>query len=322
MGFLKRTWQRAKRGVKRKLNVVHDKSRKFYRGSGLKKAVSYAPLVGAAIGGVASAYTKDPRFAQIGGAIGTAAKDALSGDFKKALEVVEDNISPEAKESVDKIKKQVESVKSDVTEAFNKADNVFEDAEQVGKKVKSGDFGEALQTVEKYMSPEQKQTLDTAIMSGKELKEDAKNLLDNLDDAGTKGPEFFNKLNEKKIQLSDAVTGDSLYVDGVEGLKTKAKNMLEEGKENMMERMKGIKDTMNDLKAADLLPTEIPKEEAENNVPKLKDPDADVQVQSLAELNELVNTDKMESEILNEPQGKGTSFSRILRGEDNDDEED
>lgn len=322
MGFLKRTWQRAKRGVKRKLNVVHDKSRKFYRGSGLKKAVSYAPLVGAAIGGVASAYTKDPRFAQIGGAIGTAAKDALSGNFKKALEVVEDNISPEAKESVDKIKKQVESVKSDVTEAFNKADNVFEDAEQVGKKVKSGDFGEALQTVEKYMSPEQKQTLDTAIMSGKELKEDAKNLLDNLDDAGTKGADFFNKLNEKKIQLSDAVTGDSLYVDGVEGLKTKAKNMLEEGKENMMERMKGIKDTMNDLKAADLLPTEIPKEEAENNVPKLKDPDADVQVQSLAELNELVNTDKMESEILNEPQGKGTSFSRILRGEDNDDEED
>ena len=199
---------------------------------------------------------------------------------------------------------------------------LFEDAAQVGKKVKSGDFGEALQTVEKYMSPEQKQTLDTAIMSGKELKEDAKNLLDNLDDAGTKGADFFNKLNEKKIQLSDAVTGDSLYVDGVEGLKTKAKNMLEEGKENMMERMKGIKDTMNDLKAADLLPTEIPKEDGENNVPKLKDPDADVQVQSLAELNELVNTDKMESEILNEPQGKGTSFSRILRGEDNDDEED
>ncbi len=315
MGILKRAWKSATRGVKRKANKLHEKSRKFYRGSGLKKVVSYAPLVGSAVGAAASAVTKDPRFMKIGADIGEATKNALSGNFKKALEVVEDNLSSDAKENVSKLKQQFTDAKNQAVDTFNKVDNVTQDVEDFGKNVSKGDLGTALNTVEKYMSPEQKKTLDDAILSGQELKEDAQNLVNNLETASKKGPEFFKKLNEKKIQLTDAVTGDSMYVDGFEGLKTKAQKLLDEGKENLSNRIEGVQETMKQLKSADLLPTEITPTDAE----EMKDPEKNnMQVESLKELGELVNTDKMESEILNESQDNGSSFSKILRGDNID----
>lgn len=324
MGFsLKKTWGKVKRGVKRKINKVidpiHDRSRKFYRKSGLKNVMKLAPMLGSAAGGIASMYTGDPRFAAMGGQIGTAAKEALSGNFKKALEVVEDHIPKDVKDNVNKLKSQVEEVADTVTSAVDKADNVLGDIQKAGKDIKHQNFGSALQTVEKYMSPEQKKVMDTAILSGKELKADAQDMLNNLDDVADKGQAFISKFNEKKIQLSDALTGDSMLVDGFQGLKTKATNLVKEGKDKINERIEGVKETMNELKSANLLPADAPADDNTslgNPSSMNSNPENTAQVQSLKELNELVNTDKMESQILEENADKGSSFSRLLRGED------
>lgn len=326
MGFsLRKTVGKLGRGIKRKMiDPLHNKSRKFYRKSGLKSAMKLAPMVGMAAGAMISSATGDPRFAQLGAAVGTAAKDALSGDFKKALKVVEDNVSPEMKQGIDSIKQQVESVKSTVNQAIDKADGVIGDVEAVGKSVKDKNIGSALQTVEKYMSPEQKKTLDTALMSGKELTDDAKDLFSNLDKVADKGQDFVNKFNEKKIQISDAVSGDAMLVDGMQGLKTKAKNLVKEGKEKINERIEGVRETMKELGSANLLPAEgsVRDEDGDGfedtggSEEVSKDPELTAKVQSLEELNELVNTEKMESEILEEPEEKKSSFSRLLRGED------
>lgn len=281
-----------KKGIKKgvsKLGGTGKKITKFYRDSGLKTAISYAPIIGGAIG----AKVGGLKGSKAGMQIGSSVKSLLSGNFKQAINAVENQLPVQAKESIAKLEEKIVEGKDLYKKGKEKYDMVTDSAQDF-KNLTSGsstNLGQSLATVEKYLSPEQTQKLNEAIANGK----DAHQL---LKDFKRNSGSIVDPFIQQSVQTSDPINGSAILQNGIVALQEKGKAMLEEGKAQIADKMKIERDLLKASLETPVLtdlstPVNSMSTEAQHDLIQAPNLEGGERIKSLKELNDLINLEQI-----------------------------